>query len=432
MAQDYQTTEEFWGFFHSFLLLLERYYVPLTKVSNRPFTLPVRIRIIEGRKRYLFRRYGPQSRKFKKASAHLARFVHRYMCSLEEEFLENNDRTKLYTFVRRKFNAYRQIPDLTTAAGPAVSDREKSEVFAGHFKSVFTVDNGILPPIQPLTDVELSEADFTQLAVRKAIMSLAPKLTRGPDQLPAFFYRQLCNPISFPLTLLFQKSLHEGVLPSVWRQAVVVPVFKKGSRAEPTNYRPIAKQCTALKVMEKAVMASVVSHVEGLGLLSERQFGFRSGRSVTQQLLFSLTAWSQHFSSPVYVTFLDLMKAFDKVSHEKIIHKLSAYGINDPLLSWFRAYFHGRIQRVQVGCEYSSFYDVTSSINQGSCAGPLLFILFINDIVSVIPAGVEIGMFADDCTLFSRDAELLQKALDNVQDGLTFGNFLFQLENAFL
>ena len=127
-----------------------------------------------------------------------------------------------------------------------------------------------------------------------------------------------------------------------------------------------------------------------------------------------MKSWTENFRKGQDVAFLDYEKAFDKVSHAKIIHKLQGYGIEGNLLGWFKDYFQGRLQRVSVGNSYSDYYEITSSILQGSCLGPVLFSVFINDVVSVIPDGVQAFLFADDLQVFSSCSADLQKALSAI------------------
>ncbi|MCP4585470.1 reverse transcriptase family protein, partial [Pseudoalteromonas sp.] len=135
---------------------------------------------------------------------------------------------------------------------------------------------------------------------------------------------------------------------------------------------------------------------------SQQQYGFRSGHSVEAQLLSSLEEWTAALDKGycVDVLYMDFQKAFDTVPHAKLIQKLAALGIRGKLLSWIRSYFMDRKQAVKIGSKLSRWRDITSGVPQGSVLGPLFFILFINDLVELLPAGVTIKLYADDAKIY--------------------------------
>ena len=217
-------------------------------------------------------------------------------------------------------------------------------------------------------------------------------------------------------------SLNTSAVPRDWKSASVCPVPKIKRNAVLLNqYRPISLTSCACKVLESAIRDHLLTFCRQNSILTCAQFGFMPKKSTELQLLHCLNSWTESFDKniPVDVVYLDFAKAFDSVSHQKLLHKLSCYGISDLLLRWIQSYLNGRDQFVKVGDSCSTITAVTSGVPQGSVLGPLLFCLFINDIVEVI-RHCEIVLYADDVKLFM-----------NVQDLVDYSRFQEDLDRVF-
>ena len=159
-----------------------------------------------------------------------------------------------------------------------------------------------------------------------------------------------------PLSLIFRESLQSSTLPLAWKHSLAVPIFKKGSRLEPLNYRPISLTSVPCKILEKIICAELYKYLDDGGVLLDDQFGFRPGRSTEDQLLLmydDVTRWVDSGSVVVAVLF-DFSKAFDVVSHCVLLEKLSSLGVRDPLLGWIEHFLRGRIMQVSLGNSRSS------------------------------------------------------------------------------
>ena len=187
------------------------------------------------------------------------------------------------------------------------------------------------------------------------------------------------------------------------------------------NYRPVSLTSIVCKLLESLVREEIISHMRSNKLFSPYQYGFIDKRSTTLQLLYVLDKWTEIIDDggTIDAIYMDFMKAFDKVPHERLLRKVEAYGIGGPLLGWIRSFLTRRKRRVRVGEDSSKWTQVTSGIPQGSVLGPTLFVLYINDLPDSIQNNSTAVMFADDRKLFARtdtskDKEKLQEDLDCV------------------
>ena len=198
-----------------------------------------------------------------------------------------------------------------------------------------------------------------------------------------------------PLHHLFLLSLSQHYLPKDWRSHLIIPVFKSGDKSSVRNYCPISLLCSVFKVLEKLVYDKII-HFVSLSL-SPTQFGFRPNHSSIQQLLVFLKAIldSSTSNSHADVVYLDFKKAFDSVSHNELLVKLWSFGITGNMWKWFKAYLSCRSQQVSLSRCVSDPLPVISGVPQGSILGPLLFLIFVNDIPSFVDYSL-IFLFADD------------------------------------
>ena len=233
--------------------------------------------------------------------------------------------------------------------------------------------------------------------------------------------------LAYPLSKLYTLCFRTGIQPAAWKVANVVPVFKKGSKSIPKNYRPISLLSIISKCMESIINRSISNFLEKNAILSPTQFGFRAGLATADLLLALHHEWSRNINQGglVRVLAVDIAGAFDKVSHRGVLHKAAQYGIQGCLHNWLRSYLHDRKIRVVVGGQSSSTHTIKSGVPQGSILGSTLFLLYTNDAEDHLPPETQLAVYADDTTLYNciasregtlQGTDVLQQAVDALAD----------------
>ena len=243
--------------------------------------------------------------------------------------------------------------------------------------------------------------DFNVSRVQTLLKNINSNKAMGPDKIHGRVLKNCASSLSKPLSSLFTTSYYSSSIPNEWKLALVVPVHKKGSKADVENYRPISLTCIIMKVMERIVRDELM--VKCGHLIDPRQHGFLKNRSCTTQLVDFCDSLALSLNSNIRsdVIYFDFAKAFDSVNHDIILMKLkSLFSIDSFLLRFIAEYLSGRKQSVVVGGATSSELPVLSGVPQGSILGPTLFVLFLNDIVYGLDAGTNIMMYADDTKIW--------------------------------
>ena len=324
-----------------------------------------------------------------------------YMHYTIYDHYHNGRKKKFFQHVKSLRRDPRGIPTLEKDGITYSTDISKANVLNEHFYSVFTKDgDAILPEMADTLYPTMSNIEINTEGIAQLLNDIDPFKATGPDGLPPKLLKELSNNLAPCLTLLFRASLHQSALPVDWKTALVTPLFKKGNRSDPSNYRPISLISVCCKVLEHIIYSNIMSHLESYNVLSNSQFGFRAKRSAEQQLLRTIHDFALNLNNKTQtdVILLDFCKAFDKVSHCLLLHKLDHYGIRGPTFEWISSFLTGRSQRVVCNGCVSDAVNVTSGVPQGTVLGPLLFLIYINDLPNCITSCC--SLFADDCLLY--------------------------------
>ena len=262
--------------------------------------------------------------------------------------------------------------------------------------------------------------EITLLDVAKIIKTLKSKKC-GTEDFAPFIIKENSHLLAQPLAFLFNQSISSGKFPDTLKAARIIPLHKKGPKTDINNYRPISLLNIFSKIFEKIMKTHLVSFLERNSVLSKTQFGFQAGKSTLDALIkFSTEVYSQLDCSEFLLSiFVDFSKAFDTVPHELLLKKLDFYGIRGLINDWFADYLSGRTQITIIEGKNSQSAQVTLGVPQGSVLGPILFLLFVNDLPN----------FSDVLTsiLFADDANMYLKGKDPQQLIITANSELFKL-----
>lgn len=303
----------------------------------------------------------------------------------------------------------------------ALNREQAADLFAKHFESVYSDEDS---ESSSGAEYNSSNESWNHLPISKAtveekLSNLNINKAPGPDELPPILFKMCAKALATPLHIIFNKSIESGTFPTQWKLAHVTPIHKEGSTHDVRNYRPISKLSIAAKIFDNIVADELFDQFKDV--IVPQQHGFFKKRSTVTNLIDYTERLQKTIDSmgQTDVIYTDFSKAFDKVSHRKLLEKLHRQGIGGRLLDWFRSYITGRTQRVQIGECLSFTINVSSSVVQGSHLGPLLFSIFIND-VSEILHDVNFCIYADDLKFF--------KKINSLQDVLVMQENLERLD----
>ena len=355
-----------------------------------------------------FRRHGGQRAydNYKKARNEYTRIRREAQRNYEKDIVVKcQDQPKLfYSYVKSRIKVTDKIQSIMEEGKSYTNEEDICEVFNRKFQSVFTKENNFTANAGSYESTQkLENISINKELVEKELKAMDKNKANGPDEISCWVLKECAEELSVPLTLIFEDSIRQGKLPECWKWANIVPLYKKGNKQNPLNYRPVSLTSVVCKILERIIRKKWVDHLERHELISQKQFGFREGRSCVSNLLSFYTRVSESIQVRdgwVDSIYLDFKKAFDSVPHQRLIWKLSNNGgVQGKVLQWMKDFLSNRKMRTVLRGRYSSWLEITSGVPQGSVLAPVMFLVYINDLQENVGENSYINMFADDAKI---------------------------------
>lgn len=347
----------------------------------------------------------------------------KYHAHVEKKQINKHGIAALYKILRQGLSDKSSIGSLSMGDVTATNDYEKAELLASSFANAF---NSATSPL-PTSSQSLcwsSAPWFYRDEIIEALTKWSSAAAINPDGIPYTVIKNIVVEISGPLEFIFNRSFTTSQVPSVWKSSIVIPLLKKKPCSDPNNYRPISHTSVFGRVFEKLLKKHILAQVNTANVIPAVQHGFSSGRSVETAHLSCFNEWTKSFDSGVStdVVFFDFSRAFDRVPHGLLIHKLFSAGVHPCIVNWLSSFISNRTFQVLVGNTLSSVHLVTSGVPQGGVLSPILFNIFTADLpLALRNLPVSCCVYADDFKVFKTvrgddPDEHIQLAIDSVAD----------------
>lgn len=403
-------------------------YIPTTTITERPSSpwFNTSLKRLNNKKKRLYR----SAKQSNSASAwnryhNAAKLFRSLAMNSKRSFFSSTLPNMLRSNPKHFWKAINPNPQRSLALlhenGTPIPEHAAPHVLNSVFCSVFTSDsNDTLPDCPPFDNPVMPDIAFDPNGIIKLIDALKLTSSAGTDGINSKILKNTKLLTSVILSHIFQQSLSCGVVPEDWKLGKIIPVPKKGPASSPNNYRPISITSVCSKLMEHVIYSHVIKFLNSVKFFHPSQHGFQKGLSCDTQLALFINDLSSSIdvNIPVDAIFLDFEKAFDKVSHQRLFLKLSRLNLNNLVFNWICEFLTNRQQFVYANNHCSSLSTVSSGVPQGTVLGPLLFLIYINDLPNNISSNIR--LFADDCVIYrpirsTNDSATLQSDLSLVQ-----------------
>jgi hypothetical protein len=444
-----KSAQQLWEEFRDHLTTSMDVFIPTRIQRNKPDNLPwitteLR-RLIRSRKKAFTKQKKTNSVRDRLRYKEVKQLLQRKMREAHWKYLEgiilgDDEDTKtgkqkrLYTIIKGLKRDSMGVSPLKNQGTLVCEAEEKANILNKQYQSVFTKEDlssipSTVGPEQP----EMPGITMSINGIHKILLGLNIHKASGPDNIPARMLKELADQVAPCLHVIFTRSLDTGEVPEDWRRANITAIFKKGDRSKAANYRPVSLTCLASKLMEHILATNILKHLDHHNILVDNQHGFRAKRSCETQLLDLTNELAKRLDKGIQTDMivLDFSKAFDKVPHERLLKKLHHYGIRGSVNDWIRCFLTQRSQRVVIDGKASQDVHVDSGVPQGTVLGPLLFLVYINDLPLAVSS--QTRLFADDSILYREihtinDCHILQQDLEKLSQWEKTWGMLFNAE----
>nr|CAD2178902.1 unnamed protein product [Meloidogyne enterolobii] len=381
---------------------------PLNKIIRSSYPQRIRDLYSEKLKLYKIRKNFPNNNKVRIGYRNVSRELKKHLDKFRNESeirMLSHGQNGFNKYIRNKLNPNNEIPMLIDSDGIIQTDKKKKcELFANVFQQIFkekTV-NMIDYHNDQINNNKLSDIEINLGIIWEILKNLPGKNSTSPDNIPYILLKKCPEYLTKLLGDIFRLTLDEGKIPELWRMSIIIPIFKKGLKTDPRNYRPVSLTSTVCRVFERIVYSQIINFLDEKNFFCREQFGFMKKRSTTLQLLEMMNEFYDAIQNNynVDVIYIDFKKAFDSVPINILLYKLKRAGIDGKLMIFLENFLTNRSFRVKIDDKLSENKSTHSGVPHGSVLGPLLFLIFINDLPNYISENVGIKMYADDVKLY--------------------------------
>ena len=418
--------EEMLEIYNKIILDSIELYIPKKNFGSKVgVKYPKKIRNISSKKKNAWKAYKNKEilkSEYKQISNSYKNLVNEFKMHNFKRKIKNENINSIYKLFKQSKHFMNDIPVIKKDDVEIIDAKQKANVFRETFSKNF--GKSVVDFQHDFQNINLSlpiPFNIEPYIVEKILKNLVPKTTSCPDPGNFYFMKKCATPLAYPLSIIFKESLKSGIVPLIWKTAFIAPLFKnKGSRNIAENYRPVALTASSCRVLEKLILGYIKNYLKCNNIIAYEQFGFMPRKSCVLQLITTIKEWTTDLDkgNNIDVIYFDLEKAFDQVNHEILINKLTLVGINPLIIRWITNFLIRRNYFIKIDNQFSDSFTPLTGVPQGSVLGPILFAIYINDLVEQLPPNVESKLFADDLKIYKSVNSIaeqieLQNAIDS-------------------